>query len=41
MQQSANTVDKVRAIAKEATAVGKATLEIVREIKNKVQQQQL
>jgi hypothetical protein len=41
MQQSANTVDKARATAKEATAVGKATLEIVREIKNKAQQQQL
>jgi hypothetical protein len=40
MQQSANTADEVRATAKEATAVGKATLEMVREIKNKVQQQQ-
>jgi urease accessory protein UreF len=40
IQQSANTADVVRATAKEATAVGKATLEIVREIKNKAQQQQ-
>jgi hypothetical protein len=35
MQQSANTADKVRVIVKEATAVGKATLEMVREIKTK------
>jgi hypothetical protein len=35
MQQSANTADKVRVTAKEAILVGKATLEIVREIKNK------
>jgi hypothetical protein len=41
MQQSANTADKARVIVKEATAVGKATLEMVREMKNKVQQQQL
>jgi hypothetical protein len=40
MQWSANTADEARATVKEATAVGKATLEMVREIKNKAQQQQ-
>jgi hypothetical protein len=40
MQQNASTVNKARAAAKEATEVGKATLEIAREIKNKALQQQ-
>lgn len=40
MQQSASTADEAKAAAKEATAVGKTTLEMVREIKNKAQQQQ-
>lgn len=40
MQQNASTVDEARAAAKEATEVGKATLEMAREIKNKAPQQQ-
>lgn len=40
MQQNASTVEEARAAAKEATQVGKATLEMAREIKNKAPQQQ-
>jgi methyl-accepting chemotaxis protein len=40
MQQSASTADEARAAATEATAVGKTTLDMVREIKNKAPQQQ-
>ncbi|KAF5844146.1 hypothetical protein GGP41_008908 [Bipolaris sorokiniana] len=40
MRQNASTVEEARAAAKEATQVGKATLEMAREIKNKAPQQQ-
>ena len=40
IQQNGNTAEEARAAAKEATEVGKATLEMAREIKNKAPQQQ-
>jgi hypothetical protein len=40
IQQNCNAAEEARAAAKEATQVGKATLEMAREIKNKSQQQQ-
>ena len=40
LQQNGNVSEEARAAAKEATEVGKATLEVAREIKNKAPQQQ-
>jgi methyl-accepting chemotaxis protein len=40
LQQNCNTVEEARAAAQKATAVGKATLEIARDIKNRALQQQ-
>jgi methyl-accepting chemotaxis protein len=40
IQQNSNTAEEARAAAKEATEVGKATLKIAREIKNKRLQEQ-
>ena len=40
IQQNGNTAEEARAAAKEATEVGKATLEMAREIKNKRAQEQ-
>ena len=39
-QQNGNTAEQARAAAKDATEVGKATLEIARELKNKRPQEQ-
>jgi hypothetical protein len=40
IQQNSNTVEEARAAAKEAKEVGKATLEMAREIRNKKPQEQ-
>jgi predicted RNase H-like HicB family nuclease len=40
IQQNSNTAEEARAAAKEATEIGKATLKIAREIRNKRPQEQ-
>ena len=41
IQQNGNTAEEARAAAKDATEVGKATLEVAREIRNKRPQEQV